>query len=157
MNVDELRNRSSEIDRQIAALEQERNQIAYALNNTQQANDPADIQTCPSRMNEMGPWKHEVNLDRWKKVGEDRCCSFCGSIHPEDVESLLGSGGAIVEGTTKSYKVYIRRPDVANASQGGIKYYTWHAFDDKERTDKLIEEINNAARLSARKLFNGVA
>lgn len=32
-----------------------------------------------------------------------------------------------VEGTTKSYKVYVRQPGVRNAGEGAIKFYMYHA------------------------------
>lgn len=46
-----------------------------------------DIQTCPRRMREMGPWEKSGGQDEWR--GEPRrdgeavpYCSFCGSLHP---------------------------------------------------------------------------
>lgn len=84
-------------------------------------------QTCPRRMDEMGPWGRRQNLDTWDRVGNDLVCSFCGSLHPDRVIELVRQHGIdIVERSTKSYKWYINRPNVPNAGFGGIKYYRMH-------------------------------
>jgi hypothetical protein len=47
--------------------------------------------TCPRRMHEAGPWEYSTNLDRWQqfKSNGNRVCSFCGSLHPEDLFALV--------------------------------------------------------------------
>lgn len=101
-------------------------------------------QTCPRRMNEVGPWKHEENLDRWlpHKNGE-RVCSFCGSLHPEDFIKLCHQAaqpGAEVdiETSSKEYKYYIRRDSVRKTNDGAIKFYTQHAPDPLPEGDDII-------------------
>lgn len=61
----------------------------------------------------------------------DKTCSYCGSLSEEDFIDILshyveGDEGYEFEPSTKSYKHYARRPNVVNAGQGGIKFYTNH-------------------------------
>lgn len=97
---------------------------------------PEDVQTCQSRMTQIGPWKCEENLDRWRhEPNGDRTCSFCGSIHPDDLLAILKSIPATpdvyVYWSDKAYKLYIHRPEVTNAKDGAIKFYTWHILNDE--------------------------
>jgi hypothetical protein len=59
-----------------------------------------------------------------------RTCSYCGSLHPDDVVDILyqflEDPAYHFSTTDKGYKFYANRPGTQNASQGGIKYYTWH-------------------------------
>ncbi len=70
--------------------------------------------------------------DTWD-FGPDgnRTCSFCGSIHPDDLMKIcqltLADERYGIEVTTKSYKYYVRQPGVRNASEGAIKFYMTHA------------------------------
>lgn len=88
--------------------------------------------------------------DTWDWGPDDnRTCSYCGSIHPEDFVKVarraLGDERYEIEGTMKSYKYYIRQPGVRNASEGAIKFYTMHGnFSEKEL---LI--INGALKVSS--------
>ena len=83
--------------------------------------------TCPRRMLDWGPWAHEENLDHWNLVGDDKVCSFCGSLHPDRVIELIKQlGTKIVERSDKGYKFYVNRDTVPNASYGGITYYRYH-------------------------------
>ena len=72
---------------------------------------------------------------RWERRGRSsRCvdCSFCGSLHPEDVRRLL-AGGHNLGTTTKSYKFYIESSIVGERLPDGFgKFYVHHAprFDD---------------------------
>lgn len=116
----------------------------------------AEVQTCPRRMTEMGPWDHKEGLDHWltdrwscdeeavKKKhkeydekngltegvdvfrsetsdlwlwswGPPRCCSFCGSIHPDDAMRLLEEGWE--EELAKSYKAYLNPPGSSSKHQ----------------------------------------
>jgi len=90
--------------------------------------------TCRSRMEQRGPWEYREGLDTWEySPNGDRICSFCGSLHPDDFMELVrqaAEGGAEevveIEPSDKSYKIYVGRQSVRNASVGGIKFYTWH-------------------------------
>ena len=146
MTVDEMKLRLSKINAQKTELSKEANEVAYALANTQQETDPQNIQTCPSRMGEAGPWEHKEGLDRWEKVGGDRCCSFCGSAHPEELNAMLDLETTKIDVSDKRYKIYIRRPGVSNASFGAIKFYTWHLPVDPDAAQALLNKINGVAK-----------
>lgn len=82
---------------------------------------------CPSRSQNPGPWAYGDKEDIWEIRGEDKCCSYCGSLHPERVlEIIQEHGWEAIEFTTKGYKCYVNRKSIPNASFGGIKYYRWH-------------------------------
>ena len=93
--------------------------------------DSLERQTCGRRMNEFGPWERIENMDHWRKLSNgDRTCSFCGSLHPMDVIDIIKMHGfSVINRSDKSYKWYIDRPRVANALEGGIKYYRHHDTD----------------------------
>lgn len=95
--------------------------------------------TCPRRMTDHGPWEKKEGLDRWDKVGPDRVCSFCGSMHPDDMRAALSDPEAKISISDKRYKVYIRRPGILNAGMGAIKWYVWHG------DQALIDAINQRA------------
>jgi hypothetical protein len=87
---------------------------------------------CPRRLEslsgEMFPGR-----DHWARIGDWRCCSFCGSMHPDDViEAVKKFGTTIVSTCDKSYKRYIHLPNTPNAGFGPIKFYTMH-FSDEQR------------------------
>lgn len=145
MNVEEMNQRLEEIRTQKLALEKEANEISSVLMNTQQATNPEDMQTCASRMDELGPWKHEEMLDRWVKFGDDRCCSFCGSMHPDDLSAALDLETTKIDVSDKRYKVYVRRPGIINASMGAIKFYNWHLPSNAEAANGLLTKINTRA------------
>lgn len=75
-----------------------------------------DVQTCPRRIHEMGPWARGEGLDTWRP-GRSRGggepagpeCSFCGSLHPDRFMDLVRDGW-IVGPTDKSYKAYLESP-----------------------------------------------
>jgi len=94
--------------------------------------DLLERQTCGRRMSEYGPWEKKENIDVWNKMPNgDRCCSFCGSLHPMDVIDIAKKFGVnAIQTTTKSYKWYIHRDNVRNALEGGIKYYRHHDTDE---------------------------
>lgn len=114
-----------------------------------------ETQTCPKRMVEWGPWERKEELDAWVKRGDDRVCSFCGSIHPQELLKICkqvnglniflerkGSQGPI-------QKIYIFRDDVANASEGAIKFYTIHLYSfPKEQLETATRKIEKALILS---------
>lgn len=90
--------------------------------------------------------------DYWdKRKNGDRCCSYCGSLHPDDVIDILTCGNPFyLETSTKSYKIYVSREGVQNAGDGGIKYYRWH--DNEGFIDRAIkaEKANKHNNLSIR-------
>ena len=93
--------------------------------------------TCPRRAGvEQIPYSS--GQDYWYKQGPDRKCSFCGSIHPDDLHLIIDdmNSQVILEASKKNYKVYIRRPGIINAGFGAIKWYVWHG------DDILIEKVN---------------
>lgn len=83
-------------------------------------------QTCGRRMSEIGPWDRTPGQDTWDRIGPDRVCSFCGSMHPDDVLRIAREDPGAIEKSTKSYKWYIHRANVPNAGFGSIKYYRHH-------------------------------
>ena len=95
--------------------------------------------TCGRRMHDMGPWGRTEGLDRWQKFKSNgnRVCSFCGSLHPDDLFAIVRECGDAdetapygsvpeIEQTDKSYKIYVHQPGVKNAHDGGIKFYMHH-------------------------------
>ncbi len=78
--------------------------------------------TCPRRMNELGPFPKEENLDYWEywKSTKYRQCSFCGCVHPDDVTMLLRTGSSVGR-TDKNYKMYLYPK-----SGGMLKIYFQH-------------------------------
>lgn len=84
--------------------------------------------------------------DTWD-IGPDgnRTCSYCGSIHFDDLMKIcrlvLEDERYAIEGTTKSYKVYVKQPEVMNASQGAIKFYKQHSpVEPTEEEQHLFRE-----------------
>lgn len=72
-----------------------------------------DIQSCPRRMQEMGPWSKDGGQDTWeeqpRQPGElTPRCSFCGSLHPGKFLELVAQGWAVGP-TDKTYKVYLHQ------------------------------------------------
>lgn len=91
---------------------------------------------CPDRQNtpRISGWPEK---DTWDvRANGDRCCSFCGSLHPEDYMRLMRdacddtSETHIERATGKTYKFYVHQKDVSNALDGGIKFYVWHISSD---------------------------
>jgi hypothetical protein len=79
------------------------------------------------------------NLDHWDqfKSNGDRVCSYCGSLHPEDMFRLVNASAEAaedvpytsaveIEPSDKGYKIYVHQPGVRNAHEGGIKFYKQH-------------------------------
>jgi len=73
---------------------------------------------CPSQRNATMAVQLEHKC-RWEVRPYDggpyrntfRTCSYCGSMHPEDLISFVREGRARLEGTTKNYKFYVRVPN----------------------------------------------
>lgn len=110
--------------------------------------------TCPRRMSEIGPWKYEENLDEWFfELNGDRTCSFCGSLHPDDFINICQKivnrePGYSLDHSDKSYKVYVRQPNISNASQGGIKFYKQHVEATGEELARQTKVYNEALTIS---------
>lgn len=103
-------------------------------------------QCCPEHGYVPQVMAHSVDLDKnpfpdyWRKdVHNNRTCSFCGSIHPDDyINAIKEHGFGISERTTKSYKVYVNIPGAEM-----YKYYRYHdnqygSFVDKYNA--LVDE-----------------
>ena len=104
-----------------------------------------EIHWCPRR-SEGGPGPNIAkDGDRWDAFPNgQRVCSYCGSLHPDDMFALISEHGlAAIEPSTKGYKWYIGRAFAAvNASLGPIKYYRMH--DTPQLLEKLKELIDSA-------------
>jgi hypothetical protein len=115
----------------------------------------AEIATCPSRMHNPGPWAYTGSLDKWEIVGDDRVCTFCGSLHPDDFIELckeaIDPDSDTRVSTGKVGKWYIHRKSVQNASFGGIKFYAYHC-EDKETEGRINSVLREAIKASEVKL-----
>ena len=117
-----------------------------------------------------GPFKSGRGLDRWQrfKSNGNRVCSYCGSLHPDDLFDLVKKCGDApedaaygmvpeIEPSDKSYKIYVHQPGVRNAHEGGIKFYTQHLPRDADGkmdvSDERQAEYSRAVR-ATRKRFN---
>lgn len=93
--------------------------------------------------------------DKWQRhANGDRVCSYCGSLHPDDFLQLCKDAtdpqsDLMLDGSTKSYKVYVHRPSVRNASDGGIKFYMMHVKHPV--TDEQQNLFKAAMKLSSEK------
>lgn len=103
-----------------------------------------------------GAFKSGRGLDRWEKFKSNgnRVCSYCGSLHPDDLFELVrqsanapedAARGTVVdiEPSDKGYKIYVQQPGVRNAHEGGIKFYTQHLPRDTEGK-LLVTDAQNA-------------
>lgn len=87
------------------------------------------------------PNRREPGVDHWhrNKKNGDLTCSYCGSLSFDQFKELVAlcikSNGAecSIEFSTKKYKVYVTRPGIRNAYEGGIKFYMWHSEDEVNR------------------------
>lgn len=96
----------------------------------------AGKQRCPSR----GDWANSVFKvgqnsdllpDTWDRGPDgNRTCSYCGSIHPDDLMLICRKVPSDerygLECAKPGYKYYLKQPGVQNASQGAIKFYMHH-------------------------------
>lgn len=97
-----------------------------------------EAQTCQRRMSEAGPWEYKEGIDVWhKRDGEDgpRTCSFCGSVHPNDVIEIIKGGGTTEKATGKSYKGYLYRGATQTHLPSHMKFYLQHF--SQEQVDAL--------------------
>ena len=104
--------------------------------------------------------------DHWlkfKAAHGNRVCSYCGSLHPDDMFALVKASaespinaphGSVVEiePSDKSYKIYVHQPGVRNAHEGAIKFYTHHLPRDAQGnlavTQEQQEQYSRAVRNS---------
>lgn len=95
--------------------------------------------------------------DRWLrfKSNGNRVCSYCGSLHPEDLFALVkASANAAedapyrdvveIEQSDKSYKLYVQQPGVRNAMEGGIKFYVQHLPRTADGTARAVTDAQQA-------------
>jgi len=111
----------------------------------------AGRQRCSQR-DQMGAFNRNDSKapDTWDR-GPDgfRTCSYCGSIHFDDLmeicdRTLQGIEGYGVEATDKDYKLYVKQPGVRNAGEGAIKYYKNHS--PKHISEPEHEMFRNALK-----------
>lgn len=94
---------------------------------------------CPRRNENPMIDKAFPGPDRWQKFKriDNRVCSHCGSLHPDDFFRLVKESAEApeeaaylhtisIEPSDKGYKIYVHQPGVRNAHEGGIKFYTPH-------------------------------
>ena len=98
---------------------------------------------CERRIKNQGNIINGIKPDYWRKYPNgDMVCSYCGSLHPDSVIAIVKEFGAgVIERSDKDYKWYINRPTVANALEGGIKYYRQH--DTPEFIKAILLLTNN--------------
>lgn len=91
-------------------------------------------QPCPRlEENPMLPvLKDEFKQSSWRV--ESNTCSYCGSMHPDDVFKAFEAGETLIP-TDKSYKIYVR-------ADGGNqrKFYFQHFSPDEQI--KFLELVN---------------
>lgn len=66
---------------------------------------------CPHRGNSP-LFREEEFKDFWHLSDGYRACSYCGSMHPDDLFAVIEGGGHIA-GTDKNYKIYVDAPSRA--------------------------------------------
>lgn len=124
--------------------------------------------TCGRRGDTFARGSGEVGKDRWQKfksVGTlnhgNRVCSYCGSLHPDDLFALVktcaeapedAKYGSVVEiePSDKGYKIYVHQPGVRNAMEGGIKFYTQHLPRDASGAIDISPERNDEYKRARR-------
>jgi hypothetical protein len=134
--------------------------------------DDAGEQWCPRRSENPLSATAFPGPDRWQrfKSNGNRVCSYCGSLHPEDMFALVKQAaerpetdshgdGIEIEPSDKRYKVYVHQPGVRNASEGGIKFYMMHlpragdgslAVTDQHQAEFVEAVRRSRARFEAR-------
>jgi hypothetical protein len=104
----------------------------------------------------MGHPMESEQPDRWDRRGEDLCCSYCGSMHPQTIIDLAygivdgGDTQTFFHMSDKAYKMYVDRKNIQNASEGGIKFYSAH-IPEGDEGKSFLELTNKALRISHEK------
>jgi hypothetical protein len=91
---------------------------------------------CPRR--DENPSSDQVfpGPDHWRAVrnpgggmigDNERTCSYCGSMHPDDFMAIAAAGTAELGPTDKSYKVYVEHDGFHG------KFYFQHLSEDQRR------------------------
>jgi len=96
-------------------------------------------------------------VDHWNKdhnTKGERTCSYCGGIHQDDLVPILKEAidptkpDTFVYMSDKPNKMYLRRPDVRNASDGAIKSYGGHGIPTGYDYDSFLVLLNEALAAS---------
>lgn len=100
------------------------------------------MHTCPRRAKtgmdrDNSPLRHGGrDLDRWRK---DRTCSYCGSMHPDDLMQAIRDG-KVIGPTDKSYKFYVSEPltedERADRRQQQIGRYVGMGLTTEQATEQ---------------------
>lgn len=108
---------------------------------------------CGSRQTTPTPPGY-ADRDTWRaEANGDRTCSFCGSLHHDDWLRLMRDAldpktETRIDLSDKGYKFYVHQAGVRNASQGGIKFYTWHIPSDAwaAEANAIHKDVTAASR-----------
>ena len=107
----------------------------------------------------------------WRKVGDDRCCNYCGSIHPDDFLAMLDKfidpqlPYWYLEMNDRRDKIYLHRPEIKNAMDGAIKIKTAHLDGyDQEGVEQRINDALSSGKTkwdtvihpAAKRMINGL-
>lgn len=73
---------------------------------------------------------------------QPRTCSFCGGVHPDDLEHLVYELGWHFEPTDKHYKLYLEPPlGTRPLPVPPVKVYAWHTYSGQ--ITRLLEAANH--------------
>jgi len=109
----------------------------------------------------------------WREVGQDKCCDYCGSWHPQEFLEYLKeftenpNDKVRIELNTRRDKIYIHRPDVFNAGEGAIKVYTSHIktyamemgfdlYEIEKQVTKALMVSSGKAKRHADEIMNSI-
>ncbi|AVT76627.1 hypothetical protein RPPS3_25640 [Rhodopseudomonas palustris] len=82
----------------------------WKLTGHMEAEHPQVGHLCPRR-SDGAPASFAKRRDWWlKRQDEQRSCSYCGSMHPDDLFAAINAGAELVP-TDKDYKLYVRNGD----------------------------------------------
>jgi hypothetical protein len=109
-----------------------------------------DRHVCPRREEAPPGWvAQHPDHDWWEDRRGVRCCSWCGSVNPDDVMAHLRDGSWALGPTDKNYKAYVSVTDVdhdsGQPSEGKHvgKFYFQHLSDEQRR--EFINRLNAKA------------
>ncbi len=115
---------------------------------------------CPRRVETPIGNRAFPGPDHWQKfkTNGQRVCSYCGSLHFDDMVSLVKQSAEApedadyrqcinIEPSDKGYKVYVSQPGVRNAHEGSIKFYMQHCPRDVDGRILATEEQNAESML----------